>query len=124
LLGFDFAVEYKLGTANVVADALSHRDTEEEGLLLSISSPHFDFISRLRLVHNTNPALVALREEITGGARGATWSLVDGMVQFGGRLYIPPASPLAQEIMAAIHEDGHEGVQHTLHQPASRFSHP
>jgi transposase InsO family protein len=124
LLGFDFAVEYKLGTANVVADALSHRDTEEEGLLLSISSPHFDFISRLRLVHNTNPALVALREEITGGARGATWSLVDGMVQFGGRLYIPPASPLAQEIMAAIHEDGHEGVQHTLHQLRRDFHIP
>jgi hypothetical protein len=80
LLGFDFAVEYKPGTANVVADALSRRDTEEEGLLLSVSSPHFDFISRLRLVHDTDPALVALREEITDGARGAAWSLVDDMV--------------------------------------------
>jgi hypothetical protein len=36
------------------------------------------------------------------------------MVQFVGRLYIPSASPLVQEIVGAVHEDGHEGVQRTL----------
>jgi hypothetical protein len=46
LLGFDFTVEYKPGAANAVADALSRRDTEE-GAILALSAPRFDFISKL-----------------------------------------------------------------------------
>jgi hypothetical protein len=49
LLGFDFSVEYKPGTTNVVADALSRRDTEE-GDLLALSVPRFNLIDRLRHV--------------------------------------------------------------------------
>ncbi|WVZ63882.1 hypothetical protein U9M48_013476 [Paspalum notatum var. saurae] len=46
------------------------------------------------------------------------------MVQYAGRLYIPPASPLRQEILAAIHEEGHEGVQRTLHRLRRDFHFP
>jgi len=46
LLGFDFTVEYKPGAANVVVDALSRRDTDE-GSIIAISGPRFDFVSRL-----------------------------------------------------------------------------
>ena len=47
LLGFDFSVEYKPGAANVVADALSRRDTGE-GVIFAIFAPRFDFVMRLR----------------------------------------------------------------------------
>jgi len=80
LLGFDFTVEYKPGAANAVADALSRRDTPEEGTLLALSAPRFDFLARLRQLQNTDPGLVALREEIAGGSRGAPWTIVDGLV--------------------------------------------
>ena len=60
LLGFDFTVEYKPGKMNVVADALSRRDTDE-GVVLAISAPQFDFITRLRQAQETDPALVATR---------------------------------------------------------------
>jgi hypothetical protein len=46
------------------------------------------------------------------------------MVAFDGRLYIPPSSPLFQEILAAIHDDGHEGVQRTLHRLRRDFHVP
>ena len=36
------------------------------------------------------------------------------MVAYDSRLYVPPTSPLLPEIMAAVHEDGHEGVQRTV----------
>ena len=115
LLGFDFSVEYKPGHTNAVADALSRRDTPEEGLVLALSGPRFDFIDRLRQAHTVDPTLAALQHDISSGARSRPWALTDGLVHYAGRLYIPPASPLVQEILVAVHEEGHEGVQRTLH---------
>jgi hypothetical protein len=107
----------------VVADALSRRDTEE-GAVLALSAPRFDYIERLRAAQTTEPALVAIRDAIQAGTRSAPWALRDGMVMFDSRLYIPPSSPLLHEILAAIHSDGHEGVQRTLHRLRRDFHSP
>jgi len=82
LLGFDFFVEYKPGATNTVGDALYRRDTEEEtvGAVLALSTPRFDFITRLRQASEGDPTMVALRAEIHSGTRGAPWSVVDNMV--------------------------------------------
>jgi hypothetical protein len=123
LLGFDFSVEYRSGATNVVTDALSRRDNEE-GEVMAISAPRFDFIECLRHAQGTDPALVAIHDEVRVGTRTAPWALVDGMVAFEGRLYIPPVSPLLQEIMAAVHNDGHEGIHRTLHRLLRDFHFP
>jgi hypothetical protein len=123
LLGFDFGVEYKPGSQNAVADALSRRDTPE-GAVLAISAPRFDFLDRLREEQANSPAVVALRDEIQAGSRGAPWAVTDGWVTYDSRLYVPPASPLLQELMAAVHDDGHEGVQRTLHRLRRDFHFP
>jgi hypothetical protein len=116
LLGFDFSVEYKPGRANTVADALSRRDADAaDTALLALSAPRFDVLDRLKHANASEPAWVALADEIQSRARTSPWALVDGMVTFNGRLYIAPTSPLLQELVVAIHEDGHEGVQRTLH---------
>jgi transposase InsO family protein len=123
LLGFDFSVEYKPDSSNTVADALSRRDTEESAIL-AISRPRFEFIDRLRLAHDQEPALVALKEEIANDLHMAPWSLIDGMVAFQGHLYILPDAPLLQELITTIHEDGHQGVQRTLHRLRRDFHSP
>ena len=123
LLGLDFTVEYKPGATNMVADALSRRDTEE-GTVLAISAPRFNYIERLRQVQDTDPALVAIRDEITAGTRAAPWSLIDGMVAYDSHLYVPSASPILSEIMTAVHEDGHEAVQRTVHRLRRDFHFP
>ncbi|XP_066373207.1 uncharacterized protein [Miscanthus floridulus] len=103
--------------------ALSCRDTDD-GVVLAISAPRFNFITCLRQAQATDPALVAIRDELAVGSRAAPWSLTDGLVTYDGRLYVPPSSPLLPEIMAAVHEDGHEGVQCTLHRLHRDFHFP
>jgi hypothetical protein len=124
LLGFDFSVEYKPGPANAIADALSRRDTPDDGSILVLSAPRFDFVTRLCQAQLSDPALVALQDEVCAGSKGLPWAVIDGMVQYGGRLHIPSASPLVPEIMATVHEDGHEGVQRTLHRLRRDFRFP
>ncbi|WVZ86017.1 LOW QUALITY PROTEIN: hypothetical protein U9M48_032864 [Paspalum notatum var. saurae] len=103
LLGFDFTVEYKPGTANAVADAATPR----RGELLALCAPRFDFIDRLHQAQLSDPALVALRAEIDAGSRQAPRSVMANM-----------------EIPGAVHEDGHEGVQRTPHRLRRDFHIP
>ena len=72
--------------------ALSRCDNKGE--LLATSAPRFDFIERLRHAQATDPALVAIHDELRAGSRAAPWTITDGMVAMEGGLYIPPASPL------------------------------
>ena len=123
LLGYDFSVEYKPGAQNTVADALSRRDTPE-GVVLAISAPRFDYIERLRQAQVQDPALVAIRDELSASTRSAPWSIVDGLVTYDSWLYVPSALALLPEIVAAVHDDGHEGVQRTLHRLRRDFHFP
>lgn len=60
LLGFDFSIEYKAGSTNTMADALSLHDTEEAAVL-AISGQRFDFIDRLRQAHYQDYALITIK---------------------------------------------------------------
>jgi hypothetical protein len=91
---------------------------------MAIAAPRFDFIQRLHHAQATDPALVAIHDEVRAGTRVAPWALVDGMVAFDDRLYIPPASPLLQEILAMVHNDDHEGIHRTLHRLRRDFHFP
>jgi len=66
LLGFDFVVEYKPGSLNVVADALSRRE-EHSSELAALSAPRFEVFDQLRQEINGNSNLSALRDAIRGG---------------------------------------------------------
>lgn len=103
LLGFDFTIEYEAGSTNT-----------DEATFLNVSGPRFDFVDRLRQAHS-NPALVALAEEIKTKQHPAPWSLIDNLIAFKRRLYIPLASTLLPEVITAIHDDCHKGIQRTLH---------
>jgi hypothetical protein len=124
LLGFDFGVEYKLGSQNTVVDALSRRETLEEGVVLAVSAPRFDYITRLRHEQEADPALMALWDEFAAITRGEPWAIIDNLLTYNGMLYVPPSSLVLQEILAAVHGDGHKGVQRTLHRLRHDFHFP
>jgi hypothetical protein len=99
-------------------------DTTQTNQRSSPSPAQASTVNRLCQAHATDPALVALKEELAAGHRSGSWSLLDGLVAFNGHLYIPPASPLLHELISVVHDDGHEGVQRTLHHLRGDFHFP
>jgi hypothetical protein len=72
LLGYDFVVEYRPGTLNVMADVLSRRDkgTRE---LLALSGPQFTVFDDIGREINGDSALSLMRDAIRRGAKPAPW---------------------------------------------------
>jgi len=125
LFGYDFTVEFKPGSQNVVADALSRR--EEDAIELQVhalSSPDIELFAAFRTECATSPDILAKRAEITSGTARASWSLVNGFVMHRGRIFVPPSSAIWPQILDAAHGAGHEGVEKTLHRLRVSFYNP
>jgi hypothetical protein len=56
-LGFDFTMEYKTGSTNIIADVLSRRDGEEGATLLALSALTFQIFDELHQELDVDPAL-------------------------------------------------------------------
>jgi hypothetical protein len=121
LIGFDFKVEFKPGVTNVVADALSRRDTKDMAEVMALSIPSFSLFDDLRSEMDADDALCALRIEVATGGRDATWSVVDGLITVGGQVYVPATSPSLPAILDNAHGAGHEGTEKTLHRLRMEF---
>ncbi|WVZ98121.1 hypothetical protein U9M48_043599 [Paspalum notatum var. saurae] len=123
LIGFDFTVEFKPGHTNVVADALSHRDTDETtGACAALSGPVFSLFDDLRTELEHTPDLATVRAHAAAGTEG--WSSVDGLLLKNNRIFVPPTSPLVPAIITDAHTAGHEGIQKTLHLVRATFHIP
>lgn len=83
LLGFDFAVEYKSGTLNIVTDTLSRRD---EGMAeaMALSAPQFSLFDEIRQKINGSEAPSVLCDTIRGGVNLTTCSVVDVLIMHRG----------------------------------------
>lgn len=106
LFGYDFAVEFRPGCLNVVADALSRRD-ELDGHLHALSGLSFDFFDTLRRELNDDVQLRELRDTIV--ERGALWRVEHGLILHSARVFIPMTSTLLPTVLELAHSPGHEG---------------
>jgi hypothetical protein len=59
-----------------------------------------------------NSEAVALHNQLAAGTAPKGWSLVNDLVLFKGKIFIPEASTLWPELLSHAHS-GHEGVQKT-----------
>jgi hypothetical protein len=98
-----------------VADALSRRDREPSSPASALLGPPFDVFSELRRELETHPRAMELRGQLASGVAPAGWSLVDGLLLFHGKVFIPDDSALWPAILEAAHTAGHEGSEKTLH---------
>jgi hypothetical protein len=108
---------------NVVADALSRRNTEE-AWVMALSCPSFQLFNILRQEVAATPDLRALLEEAANGTKGPSWRAQDGLIIVNNRIYLPLLSSCLQEALTATHGAGHEGIAKTLHRLCADFHVP
>lgn len=101
LLGFDFAVEYKGGSTNHVADTLSR--------INSIQTIIPIWYTPLQESYQTSPHLKALVQQFHDGKLDPlNYTLKDGMLFSKNRLVLSSSSPEREDITAAF-DDGAQG---------------
>jgi hypothetical protein len=114
LFGYDFAVEYRQGKFNVVADALSRRD-EESLVTHALSAPSFLLYGQLWAEINELPQTVQIHKQITDCTASPWWLEKDGLLLFQDRILLPDESVLWPLVLEHAHTMGHEGNEKTLH---------
>ena len=119
-MGFDFAVEYRAGKHNTVADALS-RCLEDQPSLTSISMPLQPLFNLIIMEIQNSEQLQLLLCNIQQGEAVGPWEYKDGLIFFKRRVYLLDTSPLVPSIISALHDSGHKGYQKTLHRVAQDF---
>ncbi|MCI25617.1 hypothetical protein A2U01_0046808, partial [Trifolium medium] len=117
LLGYSYEIIYKPGTNNRVADALS-RVHEVTSQCLTITIPHWDFIQQLKQSFLADVTLQELMKQVQESPSSHPgYQVIQDLLFFHGKLYIPPNSPIKQLLLEEYHSSpigGHSGIQKTL----------
>jgi hypothetical protein len=112
LLGYSYEIVYKPGPQNRVVDALSRVH------FLVITVPHLDFLTTFKqqLVQDTE--FQQFLAKVQSQPDDYTdFAILDGLLFFKGKLFIPPNSPLKQALLEEFHSStigGHSGIHRTF----------
>lgn len=127
LLGFDFTIEYKSGSSNKVADALSRIYEEVESVqsaFMALSMPIPHLLEAVRSECTTDPELIARIQRVQTGDEVTNFSIRDGILLYKNRYCIGSDSELKNKIPHEFHalpSAGHCGVKRMMVRLSSLF---
>lgn len=123
LMGYDFEVQYKPGSSNKVADALSRKTVGEIVLGVMVAGLAVDW-KKLEEEVATDSFLTQIKNELQHGREVPHFSLVECKLLFKGRYVIPPASFVIPILLREYHDSpmgGHAGELKTYLRLASEW---
>jgi len=117
LLGYEYTIQYRVGSRNTATDALSRIDYSGQCLVLSIPSPTCLSDIKHSLTHSVAYHDLLFRiqqrpEDHPDYSISADWIL------FRGKLWLPPNNPFIPMLLTEFHSTslgGHMGETKTLH---------
>jgi hypothetical protein len=116
LLGYCYEIVYKPGTHNRVADALS-RLQDNESTMLAISIPQLDFMEKFKEQLNLDNEYQELLVKVqTDPVAYPHYKIIDGLLFFKGKLFIPRTSSFKNVLLEEYHSStlgGHSGIHKT-----------
>lgn len=125
LLGFDYMIQYKTGSSNAVADALSRTNSGSSGALLLLSVPHPDFMDDLRRTLNSSTEFQTLISKVRSQLEDhSEYRIHNKLLFFRNRIWINHDNPYIPTLMLEFHATplgGHFGVTKTTHKIESSF---
>ncbi|MCH81120.1 transposon Tf2-1 polyprotein [Trifolium medium] len=111
LLGYSYEIAYKPGPQNRVADALSRVHC------FAITVPHLVIMNTFKEQLLDDPEFQQLLEKIMATPdEYKEFEILNGLIFFKGKLFIPSASPLKQTLLEEFHSSiigGHSGIHRT-----------
>lgn len=124
LVGYDYEITYKPGTANAAADALSRRP--DSPCLNATSIHRSDLWNDLRAAATTDSFLQQIGK-LADAAPGKPYHRRNGLLCFKNRVVIPPASSIITSLLHEFHNTpigGHSGTLCTFKRLAQQFYWP
>ncbi|GJZ81421.1 ty3-gypsy retrotransposon protein [Tanacetum coccineum] len=120
LMGFDFAIEYKPGALNQVADALSRVYEDEEPVtssFMAMSQPLVGVLDTLKSENESLKELIDLHQKLDRGELSAEFRRENGLLLVKNRYYIGSESTLKAMLLREFHDTpsaGHGGIKKML----------
>lgn len=126
LMGLQYKIQYKKGTLNQAADALSRKHAETA--LNAITSCVPTWISDLIAGYDDDPTAKRLLVELAiHPDTESTYTLQEGVLRYKGRVYVGTNKLAQQHILQALHASGlggHSGSTATYQQVKNLFAWP
>lgn len=136
LLGLNYKIEYKKGSENKVADALSRRDegtTEErgkEGVICAVSELQPQWMMEIKASYEGDEWLRGLKEKLKASEerkQDSKLSEYQGIVRYKGRICVGSMGNWRQRVLEELHSSslgGHSGITATYQRVKQNFYWP
>jgi hypothetical protein len=133
LLGLQYKIQYKQGSENRVADALSRRpnmdqDTANAHLnTVSMSTITPDWLLQVTQGYDQDPTAKKILTQLAVGGQLAHYTITQGVIRYKGRIWLGSNQEMHQKVMSALHDSavgGHSGFPVTYRRIKSNFAWP
>lgn len=125
LLGYHYDIQYRPGSTNIVADALSRSLEPAIAECMLLSVPQFLFLDELKQEMAADSVFQDLRNRyLNDPASMPDFKLIDELLLRRGKIWISPSSRFKQLLLREFHESlvgGHAGVAKTLKRLSENF---